>query len=590
MKRSSCAVFVVALVLTGIQPLLAQVQGQWAGTGAMQSARASDAQVWMSNGKVLAAGGIDNSGDILATSEVYSPGPDTWTVTKGSMTEARELFPAVVLNNGKVLVSGGLGASSTVLAGAELYDPSTGLWSPAGVLSEARFNHSATLLTSGKVLVTGGCTASDCSTHTAKSELYDPTANTWSTTGSLNTARYYHSAVRLHNGEVLVIGGSAGSATTSCELYNPSKGKWSNVASTKVARYLHTTTLLPDGKVLITGGTPFRYPLRSAELYNPSSNTWTLTGSMTTGRYAHTATLLTDGDVLVAGGEGQAISCGKACTSYIPTAKAEIYNETAGKFTAATSMSKARAYHSTTLLGSGRPLAAGGSGVTNVCCVVLSAAEVYTPLTLKFSTSSLNFGILQIGLTTAPQTVTVTNVSSHSVKFTSIAKSGDYSETTTCPNPGTLGSGENCTITVTFTPTAAGNRNGAVTLKDNCPGNPQQTITLTGIGAVNAMTLLPGSLSFAGQTPGTGSPSQSITLYNDGSAAVNITNIAISPNNGTFTQTNNCPPTLKSNKSCVIQVVFTPPDAGNYSATLSVTDSDKSSPQNASLSGIGLNN
>jgi len=47
---------------------------------------------------------------------------------------------------------------------------------------------------------------------------------------------------------------------------------------------------------------------------------------------------------------------------------------------------------------------------------------------------------------------------------------------------------------------------------------------------------------------------------------------------------------LNPGTNCVIQVVFTPPDAGNYSGTLSVTDSDKSSPQAAALSGIGLNN
>ena len=35
---------------------------------------------------------------------------------------------------------------------------------------------------------------------------------------------------------------------------------------------------------------------------------------------------------------------------------------------------------------------------------------------------------------------------------------------------------------------------------------------------------------------------------------------------------------------------FTPPDTGKYNATLSVTDTDKSSPQTASLSGTGLNN
>jgi len=103
------------------------------------------------------------------------------------------------------------------------------------------------------------------------------------------------------------------------------------------------------------------------------------------------------------------------------------------------------------------------------------------------------------------------------------------------------------------------------------------------------MTLLPISLRYPGQTPGTSS-TMSITLYNDGATAVNIKTIGISPANSTFTQTNNCPATLNPNTNCVIQVVFTPPDSGNYSAALSVTDSDKSSPQTATLSGVGLNN
>ncbi len=48
-----------------------------------------------------------------------------------------------------------------------------------------------------------------------------------------------------------------------------------------------------------------------------------------------------------------------------------------------------------TLLRTGRALADGGIGTTSVCCVVLSTAEVYTPLTHTFSASSLNFGLLQ---------------------------------------------------------------------------------------------------------------------------------------------------------------------------------------------------
>ena len=585
MRRFCCTAFPFAAVLVSIQPLASQIQGQWASTGAMQSARELNGQALMAQGKVLSIGGVDNKNNVLATAEVYSSSSRTWTLT-GGMAQAREMFPAVVLTSGKVLVSGGLGTGSAALNGAELYDPTTGTWSAAGTLAVSRFAHTATLLPNGQVLVAGGCTSSTC-TNTAVSELYNPASNRWSLTGSLNTARYGHNAVRLKTGKVLAIGGSNGTVIASCELYDPTSGTWSNAAAMNTARSQNGATVLPDGTVLVTGGTQSRFPINSAEIYNPIANTWTLTGNLTTARYAHTATLLTDGTVLVAGGEGQSISCGKDCTSYIPTAAAEIFNETAGKFTATASLLQAQAYHSTTLLG-GQALADGGIGYTATCCIVLNTAGIYTPLTMTFSATTLNFGVVQVGLTSASQTVTVTNVSGHSVVFTSIAASGDYSETNTCPT--TLNAGQNCTITVSFAPTAAGARNGAVTLKDNDPGNPTQTITLTGTGAANAITLLPASLSFPGQTPGTSSSPMSLTLYNDGIAAVSITSFAISPARGTFTQTNNCPSTLNPNTHCSIQVVFTPPDTGRYKATLSVTDSDKSSPQTAALSGVGLNN
>ena len=147
MKRLSCAVFALTFVLVNFQQLFAQIQGQWAGTGTMQSAREFNAQVRI-GGKVLSIGGVDNNGNLLASAEVYS-GTGKWTLT-GSMADARELFPAVVLTSGKVLVSGGLGTSGAVLAGAELYNPTTGTWSLAGSLSVPRFGHTATLLPAGR--------------------------------------------------------------------------------------------------------------------------------------------------------------------------------------------------------------------------------------------------------------------------------------------------------------------------------------------------------------------------------------------------------------------------------------------------------
>jgi hypothetical protein len=581
-KKLSCAVFLFAVALATLQPASAQLQGQWASTGTMQSARELHALVRMTGGKALSVGGVDGSGNVLSSAEVFTSSTGKWTLT-GAMAEARESFPAAMLGNGKILVSGGLGISSVVLAGGELYDTTTGAWSSAGLLSVARFGHTATILPSGKVLVTGGCTANGCTTNTAASELYDPTSNTWSTTGSLNTARANHTAVLLKNGKVLAIGGSG---IPSCELYDPQSGTWSYAASTNAARYLNTATLLTDGKVLVTGGANGRFPVISAELYDPSANTWTLSGNMTIGRYAHAASLLTDGTVVVAGGVGQSISCGKACTGYIPTNKVDIYSEATGKFTAAGNLSQALAYHVMTLLTTGRALEDGGIATTSICCVVVNTAAVYTPLTLTFSASSLNFGLLQTGLTSPSQTVTVTNVSGHSVAFTSIASSGDFSQSHTCPP--TMTAGQSCTITVTFTPTASGARKGAVTLKDNCPGSATQNISLTGSGETLALGFTPASLNFGSVVVGS-SVTQSATLTNDGTAAVNITGIAISPSNGTYTQTNNCPPTLGVQQTCTFQIVFTPPDVFTYKATLSISN-NAGAAATLSSSGTGLNN
>src|SRR4030095_16370526 len=79
----------------------------------------------------------------------------------------------------------------------------------------------------------------------------EPASVTWTFTGSLNIARYFHTATLLPHGMVLIAGGTDGvNALASAELYDPASGMWSTTGSLNTARYLHTATLLPHGIVL----------------------------------------------------------------------------------------------------------------------------------------------------------------------------------------------------------------------------------------------------------------------------------------------------------------------------------------------------
>jgi N-acetylneuraminic acid mutarotase len=564
-------------------PAPAQVQGQWTATGFMQSPREWDGQAAAGNGNVLAAGGYDNSGNVLGSAELYKVNSGTWAPT-GSMAIPRASFAAVTLGKGTVLVEGGVTTGNALLAAAEIFNAKTGTWSPAGALEVARSNHTATVLANGRVLVAGGCASSGCATLTADAELYDPASKRWTATGAMNIARAGHTAVLLQSGQVLVIGGAGGG--TSAELYDPATGTWRLAANTSIARIDSAATLLADGKVLATGGANGRYPINSAELYDPAANNWSLTGSMHTGRYSHSATLLPDDTVLVAGGIGQPISCGKDCVGYIPTAAAEIYDEAAGTFTAAAPLRRALARQAATLLSNGRLLVAGGEGVTATCCIVVPDAAVYTPLSLALSNYSLDFGFLQLGLTSPTQAVNIKNASNHAVNFSSIVAAGDFTQSNTCPS--SLQPGQNCSLSVTFSPAQAGSRTGSVTLNDDCPGSPTQVVALTGVGETLALGFSPASLDFGSVVAG-GYSTLPATLINDGASTVTINSIALVTKGKTYSQTNNCPAALAPQQSCAFQVTFHPPDVGRYQATISVSNTAGAA-ATLPLTGKGLNN
>ena len=101
----------------------------------------------------------------------------------------------------------GNGSAEGDINGFQIQSVQTAPWTTTGSMQTGRFDHTATLLPNGKVLVAGGFGTNSITLAMASAELYDPASGTWTTTGSLNTARDFHTATLLPNGKVLVAGG-----------------------------------------------------------------------------------------------------------------------------------------------------------------------------------------------------------------------------------------------------------------------------------------------------------------------------------------------------------------------------------------------
>jgi parallel beta-helix repeat protein/YD repeat-containing protein len=211
---------------------------------------------------------------------------------------------------------------------------------------------------------------------------------------------------------------------------------------------------------------------------------------------------------------------------------------------------------------------------------IISLTGTGTAPVVNLSSASLSFSNQLVGTNSSSQAVTLMNVGDGDLTITSIVASGDFSQTNNCGTG--VGAGFSCSISVTFSPTQRGTRNGALTISDNAAGNPH-VVTLQGNGIGPAATLSP-NLTFTGQLVGTTSPPQPVTLSSTGETALTINNIAAG---GDFAQTNNCPASLPNGQNCTIQVTFTPTARGTRSATLAVTDNSTTSPEQASLSGQG---
>lgn len=170
--------------------------------------------------------------------------------------------------------------------------------------------HTATLLPNGKVLIYG-------SSFENIMELYDPTADTFTTVSPPLHMFTNHTATLLEDGRVLFVGGRNTDdgywlpdyPLFDVRIYDPTlEGDdtyqpWTTMADMHLAHRNHSAVLLLDGKVAVFGGELLsESEMDVVEIFDVSANKWVISGLMNVDRRRHNALLSPQGNVLIFGG------------------------------------------------------------------------------------------------------------------------------------------------------------------------------------------------------------------------------------------------------------------------------------------------
>jgi len=131
--------------------------------------------------------------------------------------------------------------------------------------------------------------------------------------------------------------------------------------------------------------------------------------------------------------------------------------------------------------------------------ITLSGTAVAGPAPEAFlSNSTPDFGQQLAKTTSSAKSLTLANTGNAALSITGITISGDFAQTNTCGS--SVAAGANCTISVTFSPQAAGAQAATVTVSDNAHGSPHSTIVI-GTGIDFGMAASPASSTVtAGQS------------------------------------------------------------------------------------------
>jgi hypothetical protein len=179
--------------------------------------------------------------------------------------------------------------------------------------------------------------------------------------------------------------------------------------------------------------------------------------------------------------------------------------------------------------------------------------------------------------------VTVTNTSTSTVTLKGFSTTSLFSQANNCPT--SLAALASCSVNVTFTPTATGIFNGTLSIANSGPNSPQ-VVPL--VGTAQAV------FNFSQATFDLGTQQVSTTLLgyagfaNYGSSNVTVDSVTVQGTDFKLKE-NGCPSVFTPLEGCGdVEINFTPSATGIRTGTITVVDSDPSSPHIATLQGLGI--
>jgi hypothetical protein len=148
--------------------------------------------------------------------EIFDPAQNKFFMAP-SLNQGRSMLTAHTLPDGRIMVIGGAsmsaGSVDVPLSSIETYDPATNKWTVAPYqLSTGRCWHASALVSDGTVLVMGGYNVDKSCMLTAAAQIVDqvdPVLGTVKPFGMLPHPNTEWTAVTLHDGSVLGVGGGA---------------------------------------------------------------------------------------------------------------------------------------------------------------------------------------------------------------------------------------------------------------------------------------------------------------------------------------------------------------------------------------------